>query len=131
MSLFWIPKGVKTRLEKIQRDYWGGEGNLDIKIHLINWDIVCTSKKKGGLGIRSLTKLNTSLLGKWNLRFAVEDNRPWKELIKLKYGLEEGGWFSKVSQGSYGVGVWKDIRRKAQQLKQDWRFILGDGILRG
>ena len=34
----------------------------------------------------------------------MEDNPPWKELIKMKYGLEEGGWFSKVPQGSCGVG---------------------------
>ena len=24
----------------------------------------------------------------------MEDNPSWKDLIKLKYGLEEGGWFS-------------------------------------
>ena len=88
---------------------------------------MCTSKKKGGLGIRNLTKLNNSLLGKWNCRFVVEDNPLWKGLINLKYGLEEGGWFSKVPKGRFGVGVWKDIRREAQQLKQDYRFILGNG----
>ena len=48
----------------------------------------------GGLGIRRLEMLNKSLFGKWNWRLAVEDNPPWKNLIKLKYGLEEGGWFS-------------------------------------
>ena len=34
----------------------------------------------------------------------MEDNPPWKELIKMKYGLEEGGRFSKVPKGSCGVG---------------------------
>ena len=52
---------------------------------------MCTSKRKGGLGIRRLEKLNKSLLGKWNWRLAMEDNPSWKDLIKLKYGLEEGG----------------------------------------
>ena len=127
MSLFRIPKGVKSRLEKIQRDFLWGGGNLDKKNHLVNWGTMCTSKKGGGLGIRSLLKLNKSLLGKWNWRLVVEDKPPWKDLIKLKYGLEEGGSFSMEPRGSYGVGLWKDIRKEVQQLKQDHKLMLGDG----
>ena len=51
-----------------------GRGNQDKKIHLVNWNIVCTSKRKEGLSIRRLEKLNKSLLEKWNWRLAVEDN---------------------------------------------------------
>ena len=36
MSLFRIPKGVKSRLEKIKRDFLWGGGNLNRKIHLVN-----------------------------------------------------------------------------------------------
>ena len=127
MSLFRIPKGVKRRLEKIQRDFWWGGDNLDKKVHLINWGTICSSMEKGGLGICSLTKLNKSLLGKWNWRLAVEDNPPWKRLIKVKYGLEKGNWHLKEPKGRFGVGVWKEIRREAQLMKQDCNFILGDG----
>ena len=35
------------------RGGWGG--NLDKKFHLVSWDIVCSSKEEGGLGIRSLS----------------------------------------------------------------------------
>ena len=48
-------------------------------------------------------------------------------LIKLKYGLEDGGWFSMELRGSFGVGLWKDIRKEAQQLKQKCKIMLGDG----
>ena len=65
MSLFRMPKGVKARLEKIQRDFLWGGGILKRKIHLINWNIVCSSKGKGGLGIRSLSTLNRAILSKW------------------------------------------------------------------
>ena len=85
---------------------------------------VCTSKKGGGLGIRRLKILNKSLLGKWKWRLAVD---PWKNLTKLKYGLEEGGWFSAKPKVSFGVSLWKDIRREAQQQKQDCKLILGNG----
>ena len=70
--------------------------------------------------------MNKSLLGKWNWRLAAEDNPPWKNLIKLKYGLEEGGWFSAEPKGSFRVSLWKDIWREAQQLKKDFKLILGD-----
>ena len=33
-----------------------------------------SSKENGGLGIRNLSSLNMSLLGKWVWRFLVEDN---------------------------------------------------------
>ena len=88
---------------------------------------VCSIKEKGGLSIRSLAKLNKAFRDKWNWRHIVEDNSTWKNLINMKYGLEEGGWFSKEPKRSFGVGLWKDIRREAQQLKQDCKFILGDG----
>ena len=74
MPLFHLPKGVKSGLEKIQRDFLWGGGNLERRILLINWDVVCLNKEKGGLSIQSLATLNTALLGKWAWRFAVEDN---------------------------------------------------------
>ena len=57
MSLFWLPRRVKIRLERIQWDFLWGGGNLENKIHLVSGDTVCLNKKKGGLGIRSLSIL--------------------------------------------------------------------------
>ena len=76
MSLFWIPKGVKFRLEKIQQDFLWGGGNLERKIHLVNWSIVCTSKERGGLGVQSLVKLDMSLLGKMELETCCGGQSP-------------------------------------------------------
>ena len=39
-------------------------GNLDKKFHLVSWDIVCSSKEEGGMGIRSLSIVIRALLGK-------------------------------------------------------------------
>ena len=36
MSLFCLPKGVKLRLDKIQRDFLWGWSSLERKFHLIN-----------------------------------------------------------------------------------------------
>ena len=65
MFLFRLLKGVKSRLEKIQRDFFWEGGNSDRKPHLLNGNIVCAGKKEGGLGIRNLSTMNKALVGKW------------------------------------------------------------------
>ena len=52
MSLFRMPKLVARRLEKLQRDFLWGGGNLEKKAHLVNWEVVCVDKEKeGGEGV--------------------------------------------------------------------------------
>ena len=72
ISLFRIPKSVAWRLEKLQRDFLWGGGNLERKVYLVNWEVVCTEKEKEGLGLRKFVPLNKALLGKWIWRFACE-----------------------------------------------------------
>lgn len=31
----------------------------------VNWDVVCRSKKRGGLGVKNVEKFNMTLLSKW------------------------------------------------------------------
>ena len=127
LSLFRIPKNVKFRLEKIQRDFLWGGGSSERKFHLINWDSVCQSKEKGNLGIRNLTNFNRALLGKWCWRFSMEDNSMWRGVIILKYGLEEGGYFPSIPKGCHGVGLWKEICKEALFIKNNCLMKIGDG----
>ena len=90
MSLFFLPKKVRLRLEKIQRDFLLGGGALEQRPHLVRMNLVCLERKKGGLGVRNLALMNKALLGKWNWRFAIESEALWKQVISHKYGVEEG-----------------------------------------
>ena len=56
----------------------------------------------------------------------MDDNPHWKDLIKVKSGLDKGGWFSMEPRGVLGWGLWKDILKEAQQLNQDCNLILGN-----
>ena len=74
LSLFRMPQKVCARLEKIQRQFlWGGSDH-DKKISLVRWATVCIDNSKGGIGIKSFSKMNKALLRKWSWRFANERN---------------------------------------------------------
>ena len=47
--------------------------------------------------------------------------------MEVKYDTMRGGWCSKEVGGSYGVGVWKCIRRGRDKFKLHVRFEVGDG----
>ena len=53
LSLFRMPK---RRLEKIQRDFLWGGGNLERKPHLVNWKTVCLQKSRGVLGLEAFQR---------------------------------------------------------------------------
>ena len=105
---------------------WGG-GALERKTHWVKWDVVCFENRHGGLGLRNLTLLNKALIGKWIWRFASDRNCAWKILISSKYGLDGLGWCSKESSGPFGVGFWKEILKESNWVKENWRFIIGNG----
>ena len=127
MSIFQIPRAVRIRLEKIQRDFLWGGGALEQKPHLVRWSIVCDDKGKGGLGVKSLGLFNKALLGKWAWRFANEKTALWNQVIRRKYGEEKGGWRSCEIREAYGVGLWKAINKVGQFVTPFFGYEVGNG----
>ena len=91
MSMVRMPVAMAKRLEKLQRNFLWGGGALEKKAHLVNWEVVCSGKRLGGLGLRNLSLMNKALLEKWIWRFASDTDCTWKRLITFKYGTEDLG----------------------------------------
>jgi hypothetical protein len=127
LSLFPIPATVAKRIETIQRNFLWGDSEEVTKFHLVNWDLICTPFSYGGLNIRSLRRFNEALLRKWLWRFGVEREALWRQVVMVKYGALEGGWASKMSTGTYGVGLWKFIRSGWNKFSQMLKYEVGDG----
>lgn len=92
LFLFRIPASIAKRLKQSMRNLlWEGvsEGKKD---HLINWEIVFQSKKKGGLGVGNLRKQNEALLRKWLWRLQNETNALWYMVIRSIYGMHANEW---------------------------------------
>jgi hypothetical protein len=58
--------------------------SLKRKCHLVKWSKICKDKRKGGLGVKDLKKLNVSLMCKWWWMLEHE-NGLWQEIVALKY----------------------------------------------
>ena len=54
MSIYLLPKTTVSKLDKIRRSFFWQGGGTKKKYHLLKWEKVCRSKKKGGLGIQNL-----------------------------------------------------------------------------
>ncbi|RVW49119.1 putative ribonuclease H protein [Vitis vinifera] len=105
MSLFQMPRSVSLRLERIQRDFLWGGGALERKPHLVEWSIICSDKRKGGLGVRSLALLNKALLCKWSWRFCGGKGSFMEASHKCKERVGSGS-----NNLAYAVGNGRRIR---------------------
>ncbi|RVW65713.1 LINE-1 retrotransposable element ORF2 protein [Vitis vinifera] len=123
----WKRQYFCKRLEKLRRDFLWGGGKHGKKIHLIKWEVVCTQKESGGLGIRKFGILNKALLGKWIWRFAFEEEFLWRKVIGVKYGQVGFGWRTKEARGTFGVGVWRDILKESSWCWDNIEFKVGKG----
>ena len=127
LSLFRMPQKVCARLEKIQRRFLWGGSDQERKIPLVSWATVCMDKSKGGIGIKSFSKMNKALLSKWSWRFANERNSLWRKVICSKFCESCGGWHTSDIRGGYGSSLWKDTRKEWPSFVKNSNFALGNG----
>ena len=77
-----------AKIEKLKRCFlWKGSSDKR-KIHWVGWDTVCLSKRKGGLGLGTISVMNKALLAKWIWRYGNGPDTLWKRVLKAKYDLE-------------------------------------------
>jgi hypothetical protein len=97
----------------------------EVKLHLVDWDMVCSPIFEGGLGIRNVRKFNQALLDKWLWRYAHEERACWRSILVAKYGSSRGRWRSCDITESHGVGLWKFICMGGSNLNRHFRFDQG------
>ncbi|RVW93998.1 putative mitochondrial protein [Vitis vinifera] len=71
--------------------------------------------------------LNKAFFGKWIWRFAPKKENLWKKVILVKYGQEGLGWRTNEANGTFGVGVWKEILKETNWCWENIEFKVGKG----
>jgi hypothetical protein len=72
----------------------------------VRWTIICKNKKKGGLGIKDVRKMNLSLLCKWWWKLEVESGL-WQDIVSYKYLGRDNIFSVKYKQND--SPVWVDL----------------------
>ncbi|RVW89301.1 hypothetical protein CK203_032683 [Vitis vinifera] len=57
----------------------------------------------------------------------VENETLLYRVISKKYGVEEGGWYTREGREGIGVGLWKKIRKEGYWLSNYIGFSVGNG----
>jgi len=107
MSMYLLPKTIADTLDKQRRTFlWSGNA-LKKKYHLVRWETICKSKKKGGLGIKNIRKMNVSLLCKWWWKLENEDGL-WQSIVKTKY-MSNNQLIGSVKHRVDDSPIWSDL----------------------
>jgi hypothetical protein len=104
--MYLLPKTVVKKIDIIRkRFFWQGGANKR-KYHLVKWAVITKPKKKGGLGVKDLRKMNISLLCKWWWKLENEEGL-WQEIVRKKYKVK-GGIVNLRNKPSNSP-VWNDL----------------------
>ena len=74
------------------------------KYHLVKWEKICKHKRKGGLGIKNLRKMNISLPSRWKLE---KEEGLWQKLINYKYLWKDN--IHNVKHKLNDSSMWSDL----------------------
>lgn len=79
-------------MKELLGGFWGNHRRKK-KFHLVSFERICLPFELGGLGLKRIREINLSLLSKWFWR--LKEDRLGVRVLKEKYGVEVGGFFSK------------------------------------
>lgn len=92
---------------------------------LISWERMCSSKDKGGLGMRDFSAFNNALLAKQCWRLATNPTSFAATVLRGKYFLRTDIWEEKIpQQASF---TWRSIMSARELVKEGSRWVVGNG----
>ena len=118
ISIYSWPVNLIKELDKYMRNFlWSG----DRKLVIVSWNTVCTPIDEGGLGLRSLSKINEASNLKLCWEMMHSDNL-WATFLR-----------SRVKRGNKFIGyhifssLWSGIKSQAHTINEISMWLLGDG----
>ena len=91
---------------------------------MTKWEVECTPKNQGGLGVLNLDVYNKCLLSKWLLKLLNGDG-VWQQLLKNKYLRDKT--LTQVQYMSGDSQFWTGLMKVKDEFLSMCRFDLGDG----
>ncbi|KAF9612115.1 hypothetical protein IFM89_038183 [Coptis chinensis] len=89
---------------------------------IVSWDKVCKPLREGGLGIRRLKDINSSMIMKMARRILTKED-DFSTFLKLKYFNRDGD----IIQYYKASSIWSGIRATLQEGKDKSHWVIGNG----
>ncbi|KAL0429071.1 UNVERIFIED_CONTAM: LINE-1 retrotransposable element O protein [Sesamum radiatum] len=124
MSCFRLPKILLKEFQSLSADFFWNDGDRP-RIHWIEWDKMCTSKLKGGLGFRNLEAFNLALLAKQLWRLITRPQCLVSRVLKARYFPRHHLFEAQV--GTRPSFTWRSIIAARDFLKSGCRWRIGSG----
>lgn len=121
-----MPKSVALKIKKLQREFLSKSVENSFGMHLLAWDIFCSPKSKGGMGLRRMTDMNVALLCKWLWRLGLEEDWLWKRVLMEKYWIQDV-WNPNEMHRPNRRSLWKGIVRHLESFKKGIDYDMGKG----
>ncbi|XP_019190015.1 PREDICTED: uncharacterized protein LOC109184468 [Ipomoea nil] len=124
MSVFLLPMGICTAIERTMNRYWWGSGN-ERGIHWKAWDKLCIPKKYGGLGFKELHAFNIAMLGKQAWRLLTKPDSLVSRVYRARYYPKGAFYDAKV--GNNPSFCWRSIMAAQSMICSGTRCRIGNG----
>lgn len=105
--------------------FWWGSSSSKNKAHWLSWTKLCTSKDRGGLGLREIKLFNQDLLAKISWHILKYPNSLLAKVLKGRY--IKGETFLNVPLGSNPSLTWRSILWRRELFKARYRWRIGNG----
>ncbi|KAK1299943.1 putative ribonuclease H protein [Acorus calamus] len=113
-SAFLLPQKTSNFLEKLFRSFiWGGP-SMKQSMHHIDWSTICSPRREGGLGLKSIKDWAKATFG---AKF-------W-ELAVLKY--IKGGSIWRIKPPTSSTKIWKEILAARDWIMPQVKFLIFSG----
>lgn len=85
MSCFLLPRSTYHRINQIIANFWWGQRADERKIHWCKWDVACSPKNRGGLGLREIDCFNLAFLARQGWRILSQPHSLLTRCLKARY----------------------------------------------
>ncbi|PUZ72532.1 hypothetical protein GQ55_2G401100 [Panicum hallii var. hallii] len=124
--MYLLPKTICKRIDQTRKRFFWQESGLKKKYHLVKWEKLNRPRKKGGLGIQDIRKMNQSLLCGWWWKLEKKEGM-WQKLVEKKYVMQ-----SRITRLKYkptNSSVWNNLLKVKDIYLKGRRIKVGNGRL--
>lgn len=116
---------ICNKIDNLNKSFLWGHDVSESKVHLVNWDTICSPISRGGLGVQKTQSMNRALLAKAAWRLHSEGSGLWADIFNHKY--PKGKSILEYKKGYFLSPSWRGICDGMALLEKGVLWRVGNG----